>query len=221
MIEALLFDFNGTLDLIQEERVRALEDVIEEIDPKTPPERYRELTEEVLVSIERIDVKDPSKPMSEIVSQALKETVDGELNEGDSEDLYEIYEESRKVYRDIEGSFVEVVEELAEKYRLFILSHARREDIENLLGKKNLLEYFENVYITREYGLRKPDTEIYKKILDEENLQPEECVMIGDDSLLDLLPAKVAGLHTILFSRFVDDIISDYSSLEEAVGSLS
>lgn len=222
MIKALLFDFNGTLDVMQEERILALQDVIEKVRTDISGNRSRELAKEVLVAIERIDVKDPTEPMEDIFSEALEETLSsGELKDKDSKELYQLYRNRREEYRDIEETFVEVADQLADKYRLFILSHAHREDIEKTLKDKGLLQYFEHIYLTRERGLRKPNTEIFPEILEENNLNPEECVMIGDDSLLDLFPAKIVGLHTLLFSRFVDATIDDYTSLEEAVDSFS
>lgn len=215
MVKALIFDVNGTLDNMQEERILAIKDVVKRLNPNASEEKAKRSGEEILVKVERIDTENPKRKMIEIVSDALTEFFGEEISKEKALGMYNLYKERRIKYRKIYDSFVEVVRYLAKNYRLFILSHGDQEKIGEILKKFNISRYFEKIYLTKDYNLRKPNTEIYKIILKENGLNPEDCVMVGDDSLLDLFPAKVSGLKTILFSKYVDRKISNYKDIDK------
>ncbi|MFB6089293.1 MAG: HAD family hydrolase [Candidatus Aenigmatarchaeota archaeon] len=217
MIRALIFDVNGTLDTMQEERIRALREVVGKLKPSLSDKGNRKTAEELLVAVEREDVKNASRPMKDIVRDALQDTFkESELEGHDLEELYELYSEARKKYESIDETFLNIIEDLKEKYKIFVLSQAGGEYIDRMLEEYDIHEVFDGIYNTREFK-RKPNIEIYEKILEENDLKAGECVMIGDDSLLDLFPAKIAGLKTLLFSRYVDGAVSDYGDFKEII----
>ncbi|MGC8568109.1 MAG: HAD hydrolase-like protein [Candidatus Micrarchaeia archaeon] len=62
-------------------------------------------------------------------------------------------------------------------------------------------------------GIRKPSISLLEKNINENNIDKNECVIIEDDVIKDAMPAKLLGIKTILYSRFVDEIISDFENL--------
>ncbi len=66
----------------------------------------------------------------------------------------------------------------------------------------NLLNYFEIVVTSAEFGKRKPNIEIFQHTLDKLGVSncPENCVMIGDEAA-DMIGGKKAKLTTILINR--------------------
>ena len=80
------------------------------------------------------------------------------------------------------------IEELAsdKKYRMFLLSNTNAlhiEHVENKLGTDKYLRFknaFEQFYLSHEINLRKPNTEIYKFVLDQNNLMAEETFFVDD-----------------------------------------
>jgi putative hydrolase of the HAD superfamily len=58
---------------------------------------------------------------------------------------------------------------------------------------------FEKAYYSYEIGLRKPTKEIFKYILEDSNLDPDETLFI-DDSNQNIKTAKELGLNCIHFT---------------------
>jgi FMN phosphatase YigB (HAD superfamily) len=91
-----------------------------------------------------------------------------------------------------------------DKYRTFLLSN------NNVMHYKYIVKYleqefgmadnsslFEKAYYSQDMFLRKPNVEIFQKVIDENNLIPEETLFI-DDSPQHLVGAKQAGFKTLL-----------------------
>lgn len=94
--------------------------------------------------------------------------------------------------------------EVRAKYRTFLLSN------NNVIHYKYIISYldrefgmpdnsslFEKTYYSQDMFLRKPNVEIFKKVIAENDLVPEETLFI-DDSPQHLVGAKQAGFHTLL-----------------------
>ena len=61
-------------------------------------------------------------------------------------------------------------------------------------------DYFpeERVFVSGEFGVRKPDPSIFLAAAKSAGLDPRECVMVGDAREFDM-PAKAVGFRTVLF----------------------
>lgn len=86
------------------------------------------------------------------------------------------------------------------EYRTFCLSNTNElhisfiyEQLKRTKGINNLDDYFETVYLSHEMGMRKPDVEIFEKVIQDEQLIPTETVFI-DDTAGHLVGAKKANL---------------------------
>lgn len=94
--------------------------------------------------------------------------------------------------------------ELKAKYRLFLLSNNNEihyQWILNYLKEKwqldNYDNHFETAYFSHIMQLRKPNAEIFQKVIEEQNIYPEETLFI-DDSPQHLEGAKKLGFNTLL-----------------------
>ena len=81
--------------------------------------------------------------------------------------------------------------------RLWLLSNAQRVFTEYELRALGLLEEFNGVYISSNFGFRKPDIRFFKALIENENLDKNNCIMVGNDRETDIAGAKNAGLATI------------------------
>ena len=61
-------------------------------------------------------------------------------------------------------------------------------------------EFFapERVFVSGEFGVRKPDPSIFRAAAKAAGVEPGECVMVGDAREFDM-PSKAVGFRTILF----------------------
>ena len=95
------------------------------------------------------------------------------------------------------------LQELEPRYRLFLLSNTNEIHIKgftniimNQYGYMPFDTIFEKVYYSNVVGLRKPDVEIFNKVLHENGLMADNTLFI-DDSEGNLIGAKSAGIKVV------------------------
>lgn len=94
----------------------------------------------------------------------------------------------------------EVLQYLKEKYTLHIITNGFEEAQNIKLQSADLTKYFSNIIISEHTGYRKPDIRIFQYAAESANSAAEECVMIGDGLIVDILGAKEAGWDTVYFN---------------------
>ena len=82
-------------------------------------------------------------------------------------------------------------------YRLWLLSNAQRAFTAYELRHLGLDDRFDGIYISSDYGCRKPDSRFLGALMAERKLNPERCLMIGNDRDTDIAGAKAMGLDTL------------------------
>lgn len=66
---------------------------------------------------------------------------------------------------------------------------------------KGFYDIFDNVFLSNEIGLIKPDMDKYKYVLKKLDTKPKKCVFI-DDKIQNLVPARELGIIVIRFESF-------------------
>lgn len=84
-------------------------------------------------------------------------------------------------------------------YRMGILSNGFSDVQYNKLATSGIAGYFEHVVLSDAVGFNKPDPRIFNYAASLADVLPEECIMIGDNPATDILGARDAGWHTLLF----------------------
>jgi len=82
-------------------------------------------------------------------------------------------------------------------HRLWLLSNAQRIFTEYELRHLGLGEQLDGIYLSSDYGCRKPDARFFRALIEEKKLDPSRCLMIGNDRMTDIAGAKAAGLATL------------------------
>lgn len=130
----------------------------------------------------------------------------------------------------------EVIKKLKQMgYRLAVGSITDRETFDkynqsnlNINSKLSMLDYFEIVVLYEDVQNKKPNPEVYLKIVNELNLNPEECLII-EDSLSGVQAAKNAKIEVLnvpdecsINNQQEIDSLTDYkvNSLEELLNIL-
>jgi putative hydrolase of the HAD superfamily len=112
------------------------------------------------------------------------------------------------------------IEQLAKekKYQLILLSNTNELHIECI--KKHISFYddfkaaFDKFYLSHEIMLRKPDTDIFDFVLNENNLKAENCLFI-DDTLENTEAASKLGIHVWNNNPKTEDIIDLFTIKSE------
>lgn len=114
----------------------------------------------------------------------------------------------------------DMLKELSEKYKLYIVTNSYLSFVENYCKNLNIdSSVFSGIYsnsTTRLEDNTRKDY-YYKIILDKENVEPQECLVIGDSYESDLVPALELGIHTL----FVDNMSWDYNNINTKLDELN
>jgi len=93
---------------------------------------------------------------------------------------------------------LEALAQLREKgCRLWLLSNAQHIFTAYELRCLGLGQQLDGIYISSDYGCRKPDARFYNALITEQRLDVKKCLMIGNDRETDIAGAKKAGMDTL------------------------
>ncbi|MBU2649770.1 MAG: HAD family phosphatase [Bacteroidetes bacterium] len=102
---------------------------------------------------------------------------------------------------DIPAERVRMLETIRHNYRTFLLSNTNQIHFDfydayfaNTFGYQGLASLFEKAYFSHEMKVRKPDPEIYRMVLSDAGLLPEETLFI-DDMEINIHAATALGMR--------------------------
>lgn len=98
---------------------------------------------------------------------------------------------------------VEYVGTLHDKYKLALLSNSSSEYLRNELAKYDLEKYFDDIVISSEVGLIKPEPEVFEHIMRKLGVKPEECIFT-DDNPKHTSAAEKLGIHAVVYASVPD-----------------
>lgn len=123
---------------------------------------------------------------------------------------------------------VEMLEELAGKYDLYLLSNnVSRRLVLDIIDKIGCAHCFKDLFVSEDCGYRKPHINFLDYVTSITGLEPQDCVMIGDRLTQDIRLANLHNLKSIYAamvdhednegaeSEYYDYIIHDFNKLKE------
>ena len=146
-------------------------------------------------------VKEAQKEVDEILIEPVFEKMFTMQNVTvDDETVVEMCHLFRKTSTEYIRLYPKVLESLdllrKKGYRLWLLSNAQEVFTRYELRHLGLWAAFDGIYISSSFGFRKPDVRFFRSLLEEQQLDPKQCLMIGNDRETDIAGAKAAGLDT-------------------------
>lgn len=124
-------------------------------------------------------------------------------------------EEIKEAWNSILGDFplyrLEFLQMIASKYKLFLLSntdHTHIEKFELQEGEtfaRDFYSCFEKVYFSYEIGIRKPDENAFKYVINNHNLNPKKTFFIDDNKENTEVAAKL-GLQVWNIQPGIEDV---------------
>ena len=88
----------------------------------------------------------------------------------------------------------------AQGHALYLLSNAQHIFTLSEMERLGLVDFFDAIYISSDCGMAKPEAAFLQKLLDEQRLAPEDCVMIGNDWRSDMAIAAKCGVDGIFLN---------------------
>jgi putative hydrolase of the HAD superfamily len=93
----------------------------------------------------------------------------------------------------------QVLNILREHYPLAVVTDAQSAYARAELYQVGLLEYFDPIVVSGDYGYRKPDRRLFQLALDRLGVAAEDAVYVGNDMRCDIFGARELGMTTVMF----------------------
>ena len=94
----------------------------------------------------------------------------------------------------------ETLDQLRSHYRMGVVSDAQSAYAVAELYAVGLLNYFNPIIVSGDYGYRKPDPRLFQKALDALQVRPEQALFLGNDLYHDISGAQQVGMKAIFLS---------------------
>lgn len=97
--------------------------------------------------------------------------------------------------------------------KVYLLSNAQNIFTRYELRYLGIEALFDDIFISSEYGCKKPDAAFYQKPIEKYGLDVERTIMIGNDYTCDILGAQQVGLNTFyIHSNLSPDLEQEIKS---------
>ena len=80
---------------------------------------------------------------------------------------------------------------------VWLLSNAQRIFTAYEMRSLGIDSLFDGIYLSSDYGCKKPDRRFFERLLQERGIAPQSAVMIGNDGVCDIQGAQAVGLATV------------------------
>ena len=191
MIKAIIFDLDNTLI----DRQKAFKEMLERkfhilFDDE---ELIQKMINDILKwdnngTVERIDV---FKKWAEVyhITKISPEQLDKEWS-NESGSVAFLFDDVR-----------DTLKELKKKYKIAVLTNGNASSQRRKLNTINIYDLLDYSLVSSEYGVRKPDKQIFEYTAIQLDLKTEECSYVGDNYKIDILGSRNAGMLPVFISR--------------------
>lgn len=104
-----------------------------------------------------------------------------------------------KEFGNVDTALVALIEQLHEQYRTGLISNAHSNELRPLLDMHDLHGLFDEIVISSEVGMAKPNPQIFTHICKQLQVEPSECVFT-DDNPANVAAAKTLGMQGIVYT---------------------
>lgn len=162
------------------------------------------------------DAGESFQKMKEIVPTYRKDTWTGGLKRlgiADAEygaELANLFIENRKASPFIYEETFQVLDALKNDYKLVLITNGSPSLQQTKLTiTPELVPYFDEIIISGDFGVGKPDATIFEHVLKLCDIKPEEALMVGDNRMTDILGANRTGIPSVWINRENEEPIED------------
>lgn len=200
-IKAITLDFGGTLangELNKENYKRALLDYIFRLGYSGGRAKLGKARAAMLERLRKAHEKNRELRFEELY-QGLLFDLGLHPNQERLDYIEQLYYRFFRI--DLVPGLREMLVDLSGKYHLAIISNVTSNASRLVLKKFDLEQYFDQVVLSRDLGIRKPDPEIFNFTLENLGVKSSEAVHVGDCLEHDVQGAKNAGMKTVWIKR--------------------
>ncbi len=188
MIRALIFDFDGTLSNRQANAYAVFDDYFRPFFSGFSEVEYEAVLQDMML-YDCNGILNVDKRVIPFVNKYGRY-----LPEDFAEKFVPYYNDQMFEYTVLKEETVDVLEQLKGRYKMAVLSNGDSLPQHRKVEKMELEHYFEEVLVSGDIGIDKPDRGIFDHLCKKLGVRNEETVMIGDVFASDILGASRAGL---------------------------
>ena len=105
------------------------------------------------------------------------------------------------------------LKELKKRGKIFLITNGTPQAQYGRLDSLGIRSFFDGIYVSDEIGYAKPDVRFFEYLLKKENLERENCLVIGDSLSSDIAGANAAHIPCIWYDpygREMQGSVADY-----------
>ena len=191
MIKAIFFDFDGTLSNRQENAYGIFSDYFRPYFKDMDDIEFEAVIQDMMYY-----------DCNGIMSVKLRlipfmEQYGSYFPEGFVEKFVPYYYDHMFEYTVLKDDTIEVLKQLRNDYKLAILSNGDSRSQHSKISHVDIEQYFDEVLVTGDIGISKPDKRVFEYLADKLGVKLEECLMVGDVFSTDILGAYNAGITSV------------------------
>lgn len=202
-IDALLLDLDDTI-LDDRSGIRGAWDAVVEVAREQRPDLEAEGLREAIAATTGWYWSDPERERRgrldllrarvEIVAGALERL--GLRDAALAEACARRYTEHReRSYRLADGAWDALRRLRRALPRMAVVTNGATRPQRAKLDRFRLVQYFDHVQVEGEFGLGKPEPAVYRHVAASLAVEPERCLMVGDNYRCDVVGALAVGMH--------------------------
>lgn len=204
-VKTLIFDLDGTLCTyglnLEDSLEKCFEDVDDEITEITAEDYEEEFGSQFDMAIddevERPDLNFRERIFVNLLSGEEEGKVGTPLSEDEALELARKFTEIREGSLHLFDEVPEVLKGLRGEFKLGMLTNGPSDLQRSKIEVLGIEPWFEDIVVSGEHGMAKPDPGIFEVSLSRLNTSPDDTVYIGNSLKYDVLGAKNAGIPVI------------------------
>ena len=104
---------------------------------------------------------------------------------------------------------IDVLTYLKKNYQLAIVTNGNSFTQRDKIEHAGIKDYFDEIIVSGDYSFRKPDKDIYELVCKKLNVEPNECIFVGDIFKTDIIGAHRYGMHPIVICSDPNRVFSE------------
>lgn len=115
-------------------------------------------------------------------------------------EISKFYLNSAPLKTSLISNAAEILEYLAPNYRLYVISNGFYDVQLTKVKNAGISRYITKIFTSDRIGYSKPKAGIFEYAISSLNAKKDDCLMVGDDILNDILGARNAGIDQVYFN---------------------
>jgi len=198
MIKGIIFDFDGTISNRYKNAYNVFKDYAKDIFKDFNEIQYEAMLQDFLTMDcnGTITVNYRLAPFIHKYKKYLPEDFE--------EKFTKFYYDYMWKYCVLRDETLEVIKKLHGQYKLAIFSNGQSKSQHDKIDALNVTQYFDEVIVSGDIGINKPDAGALQYVAKKMNLDCNECLMVGDVFSSDILGAFNAGIKPVWICQDLD-----------------